>query len=70
MPRYTESDLQNALDALQAGSSLRKASKDWNIPLSTLYDRVNGSTSRRDANQHNQRLSETQETSLASWVLA
>jgi hypothetical protein len=49
---------------------LRKAAKEWGIPPTTLHRRANGSTSRRDANQHNQRLSETQETSLASWSLA
>lgn len=69
MPDYTDSDLSNALDALQSGLSLRKAAKDWGIPLSTLYDRSKGSTSRKDANKHNQRLSADQEASLADWIL-
>lgn len=69
MPHYNESDIANALNALQSGVSLRKAAKDWGIPLSTLHDRFKGSTSIRKAMQHTQRLSADQESSLANWVL-
>ena len=66
---YTESDLLNALNTISSGTSIRKAAADFGIPLSTLYGRLKGSTSAREAKQHVQRLSPIQESSLADWVL-
>jgi len=68
-PTYTESNLLNALNAVKSGSSIRQAARDWGIPLTTLHGRIVGRVSRREANEHTQRLSPTQEASLVDWVL-
>jgi len=68
-PTYTEINLLNAIDAVKSGSSIRQASRDWGIPLTTLYGRLTGRVSRREAKEHVQRLSPTQESSLVDWVL-
>ena len=58
-PTYTESNLLNALNAVKSGSSIRQAARDWGIPLTTLHGRIVGRVSRREANEHTQRLSPT-----------
>ena len=68
-PTYTQSALSEALDAVKSGSSIRKAAVDYGIPLSTLHGRIKGSTSSREAQQHTQRLSPTQEASLVDWIM-
>jgi hypothetical protein len=50
---YTESDISQALEALKSGTSLRKAAKDWGIPLTTLHHRSKGCILNREAKQHN-----------------
>jgi hypothetical protein len=45
MPRsvqYSQSALQNAVEAVQKGTSIRQAASDWGIPRSTLIGRLNG----------------------------
>ncbi len=69
MPYYTKFNLTNALNALQSGTSLRTAAKDWGIPLSTLYGRSKGRVSNREAQQHTQRLSIDQESRIVKWAL-
>ena len=39
---YTEENMQKALAAIQAGSSINKASEDFNVPRSTLSERNSG----------------------------
>ena len=71
MARYTAEDLDNAVQDVKSGTSYRKASAKWGIPYTTLYQRANGHTSsRKESQQHRQRLSNTQETALVSWILA
>jgi hypothetical protein len=42
---YTEEDLEEAIDMVQAGASLRAASQTYNIPKTTLIDRLNNTHS-------------------------
>ncbi|KAL1877594.1 hypothetical protein VTK73DRAFT_8503 [Phialemonium thermophilum] len=68
--KYTEEQIAEALSAIRSGTSLRSACKQWGIPQSTLHGRYHGSTTRRAAKSHVQRLSVEQETHLANWVVA
>ncbi|KAL1864788.1 hypothetical protein VTK73DRAFT_5641 [Phialemonium thermophilum] len=70
MPTYSESHFSEVLAAIKAGTSMRKASQQWNIPFITLHRRYHGSTTRRLANEATQRLSGEQEKHLADWVVA
>ncbi len=69
MKKYTEADLQDALDAIANSLSIYKAAKEWGIPRTTIRNRINGQQSRNEAFASLQRLSPTQETLLTSWVL-
>jgi transposase-like protein len=43
--KWISEALEEAMDAIENGTtSLRKASKDWNIPLSSLFDHLYGKT--------------------------
>ena len=64
MPEYTQESIAAALNAIQAGQSLRSAAKDYSIPLSTLHDRKHSSEDTRIAHEHQQRLSNSQEKVL------
>lgn len=70
MPRYTESDLKEALQAVQTGVSIRRAAKLHGVPRNTIADRIHGAASRKDANEVSQRLSRLQEEHLSQWILA
>jgi hypothetical protein len=70
MPRYAKSDLLAALHDIQNGKSLRLASREWGIPLTTLYNRNHSSSSHTFAAEIQQRLSKLQEEHLTAWVLA
>ncbi|EGY22617.1 uncharacterized protein VDAG_04055 [Verticillium dahliae VdLs.17] len=69
MKRYTEEDVSNALQAIIDGCSTRKASRDWNIPATTLRGRLKGATTIREAKAPYQRLSQAQEQHLARWII-
>ena len=69
MPRYSENSICLAIQDVENGISLRKAAQRWGIPRSTLHDRLTGTVTRNEANEHNQRLSKQQETNLVNWVL-
>ena len=56
-PSYTEEDVQRALKDVVEGKSLRNAHLDWGVPRSTLYDRINGYVSQKEAQKPRQRLS-------------
>ena len=45
-PKYNEKDLQNALLAVDEGMKIYQAAKKYNIPSSTLHDKVKGKTPR------------------------
>ena len=68
-PAYTEEDVQNALNYMANGHSLRKTVLEFGVPRSTLYDRTNGVVSRQEAHMPQQRLSTVQEERLTQWVL-
>jgi hypothetical protein len=69
MPQYTEREIEAALTAVFSGLSIRAAAKKYAIPLSTLYGRYQGASSRKEAFQHLQALQPVQESLLAKWVL-
>jgi hypothetical protein len=70
MHQYTEQDLLEALNDITNGKSLRLASREWGIPLTTLHNRIQGRESHTFASESQQRLSKIQEEHLTTWVLA
>ena len=68
MPAYTEEEVQNAIAAVENGCSLHQASKQYKIPRSTLRNRLHGASSKEEVNHDRQKLSATEETSLANWA--
>jgi hypothetical protein len=48
--------------------SIRDAEKSYNIPRMTIYGRMTGSRSRRDAHAHEMLMTEQQEEDLANWI--
>ena len=70
MARYTEDDLQAAITAVQNGSSLYQAYKDWGVPKATLHDRIKGACPKGQYEaQVLQKLSIDQENHLAQWII-
>ena len=61
--------LQNTLSAMKSGQSIRKAAQDWDIPRSTLGDRLRGIQDRRTAHSWQMKLSKSQEAQLTGWIL-
>ncbi|KAM4060970.1 Tc5 transposase DNA-binding domain-containing protein [Hirsutella rhossiliensis] len=73
MPRlskYTENQLQEALEAIKNGMPQLHASRKWGIPRGTLHTRLKGALPIKEAKEAYQRLSREQEKHLADWVLA
>ena len=68
-PRYTEEDLQRALNVVINGKSMRKAYRDYGVPRSTIQNRIKGHVSMKEAKEPYQRLSLVQEQRLTDWVL-
>ncbi|KAF4474230.1 hypothetical protein CGGC5_v017057 [Colletotrichum fructicola Nara gc5] len=68
MPQYTEDDINQALEAIARGTSVKKAAFEWGIPRSTLKNRMKGHQARDIAFSDLQRLSASQESHLAEWV--
>lgn len=69
MKRYSEINVNTALKAIVAGQFIRKASIEYGIPYFTLRSRLLGAQPSDQAKKPSQRLSGTQETHLAFWVL-
>jgi 4-hydroxybenzoate polyprenyltransferase len=69
MGRYAENDMQQAMQAVANGQSIKSAAAQWGIPRTTLLDRLHGAESRKDAFACHQRLSPVQENQLTQWVL-
>jgi DDE superfamily endonuclease/helix-turn-helix, Psq domain/Tc5 transposase DNA-binding domain len=69
MGQYTEEDLSQALIAVTNGQSMRKAAIQWGVPRTTLYNRLHGHESRKEAYSGLQRLSPAQEERLTKWIL-
>src|SRR6266699_3395571 len=68
MPSYTENTLAAAIDAVNAGTPLRRAAHDYNIPLTTLRHRLAGRQSKTTIHTFQQKLSSVQESRLAEWI--
>ena len=68
MTNYTENEVNQALDSIANGQSVRKASLYWGVPRSTLQDRLRGSQSKATAASSRQKLSTTQENHLVQWI--
>ncbi|TLD13627.1 uncharacterized protein PgNI_02754 [Pyricularia grisea] len=49
MKEYTEEEIERAIDAVEAGLSIKQASIQWGIPRSTLRGHVYGAQSRERA---------------------
>ncbi|OAA34223.1 transposase [Beauveria brongniartii RCEF 3172] len=69
MPRYSETNLQYAIQDVMGGISVRKAAERWAVPRSTIRARINGTAPRKETFEPLQRLSAAQESHLVSWIL-
>jgi hypothetical protein len=61
--------MRKACDDMSKGHGIRKTSKKYNIPYTTLRGRIRGRLLKQVAHQDKQRLSMVQEDDLANWVL-
>ena len=70
MPSYTEKDVTNALNALVNGEikSIRKAAIVFQIPYTTLRNRVQKRKSRKESHGSQQLLTPIEETTLENWI--
>ncbi|KAF4808752.1 hypothetical protein CGCTS75_v014793 [Colletotrichum tropicale] len=68
MVEYTEDEINQAVEAISNGMSLRKAAHEYGIPRTTLQYRLHGTQGRAAAFADLQRLSPAQEAKLAEWV--
>ena len=68
MPSYTENALTAAIDAVNAGTPVKRAARDYGIPRATLQDRLAGRQSKTIAHTLQQKLSFVQENRLAEWI--
>jgi len=65
MPSYTENALTAAIDAVNTGTPIRRAIRDYDIPFTTLHHRLAGRQSKTTAHTFQQKLSPIQESRLA-----
>jgi len=70
MARYTEADMQAALDEIQRGAGHRKTALRYAIPQSTISGRLHGKKSSRDAKVPFRKLSARQEEQLVEYILS
>ncbi|KDN60766.1 hypothetical protein CSUB01_05958 [Colletotrichum sublineola] len=63
---YTKDKVNQAIQDVLDGASTRQASRRWGVPRSTIHNRIHGIQSRDTAFIDLQRLSQTQESKLAS----
>jgi hypothetical protein len=70
MPSYTEEDIQNAIIAFRRGdyTTLRRTSTIFNIPPSTLSDRLRKVKTRNQSHEKQQLLSTIEEEELVAWI--
>lgn len=66
--QYTEEDVEQAVAAVQAKASIRKAARAYGVPKSTLYRRLQGDLPIRQSQEPYQRLGPAQEKGLADWI--
>ena len=70
MPSYTEEEVQNAIATFRRGdyTTLRRTSAIFNIPLSTLSDRLRKVKTRNQSHEKQQLLSTIEEEELVAWI--
>jgi len=70
-PQSKESDINLAIQAMQRDKTLsrRRAAKIYNVPESTLRDRMNGRTPKPESRPAAHRLTVTEEEALVQYVL-
>lgn len=68
MPKYTETEVMSAIQAVHHGQSIRSAAQQWGIPSETLRTRILGVQPKSLAFCHQQKVPVVQETRLAEWV--
>ncbi|KAL6407496.1 transposase-like protein [Ilyonectria robusta] len=69
MPKYTEEDLQLAIQDVKNGLLMRKAANKRIVPYSTLRTKLNSVPSRNEAHEWRQLLSKNQEDQLCDWLI-
>lgn len=67
--KYTEEDMQNAVECFRKGMSLSQASKAYNIPKSTLHAKVTERVPQDRKMGPNSVLTEVEELRLQTWIL-
>jgi lambda repressor-like predicted transcriptional regulator len=65
---YTEYDVIRALDDIANGKHIRKVSREWGVPYSTLRSRLNNPNTRNEGASYLQRLPKLLEDRLTDWV--
>ncbi|GAB0097216.1 hypothetical protein DMENIID0001_128330 [Sergentomyia squamirostris] len=65
---YSDEDLRNAFEAIKAGMSVRKASAKYNVPSTTICDKVSGKSPYLTKYVHGSTLSSEQELAVTQWV--
>jgi hypothetical protein len=70
MPSYTKEDVTNALNSLVNGGykSIHRAALVFQIPYSTLRNRVQKPKSRKESHVSQQTLTPIKESTLESWI--
>ena len=68
MPSYTEDALTAAINAVNADTPVKRAARDYGIPMTTLQHRLAGRQSKTTAHTSQQKLSSIQESRLAEWI--
>lgn len=70
MPSYNEEDIQAAITAYKRGdyASISRTSRTFDIPLTTLRNRIRKVTSQNSGNIKQQILSPIEEETLESWI--
>jgi hypothetical protein len=57
MPKYTESDIENGIEFVLAGRSLRYAAEASGVPRQTISNRILGRQTKSQTNESRQKLS-------------
>ena len=70
MPSYIEEDIQSAIAAYRRGdyASISRTSAIFNIPPSTLSDRLRKAKTRKQSHEKQQLLSAIEEEELVAWI--
>ncbi|KAJ3466488.1 hypothetical protein MRS44_004052 [Fusarium solani] len=68
MPKYTDEDLNEAIQTVKNGRSVVKAANQHGVPRSSLRDRLAGKEPKGRAHEGQQRLSHALEKELCDWL--